>query len=283
MPQQAVAKAEALRGEGTAAFAGKEYTRALGAYDAALKLLPAGHALHADMAVKKAACYLLLDRWGRSFAGGGPQVWLRGRAPGSMAAPVQGVRHARAPCFGHARARSPQHPGHPPHLTPHRFKDAARECSAVIDLDATNAAALRHRARALEKQGLFKQALADIQAVNRGSAASDDSRAAEKRLKELLAGAWRAAGRARAAAQAARRAGLRATRAGRAAAPPPPPDTRSATAPPCPRTPAHTTQGGAPRSPTAARARRLRARAPPARRLRRPRPPGAASRPLSPR
>lgn len=50
---------------------------------------------------------------------------------------------------------------------PPRFKDAARECTGALQLAPSSAKALQRRARSLEQQGLYKQALSDIQAVNR--------------------------------------------------------------------------------------------------------------------
>lgn len=44
-----------------------------------------------------------------------------------------------------------------------RYKDAVKECGNALDVNPSSAKALRHRARALEKQGLYKQALTDIQ------------------------------------------------------------------------------------------------------------------------
>lgn len=69
-----------------------------------------------------------------------------------------------------------------------RYKDAVKECGSALEAVPNSAKALRSRAKALEKQGLYKQALADIQAVNRTESANDDSREAEKRLKDLMAG-----------------------------------------------------------------------------------------------
>lgn len=65
---------------------------------------------------------------------------------------------------------------HTPHLHPHpplpvthththtnRYKDAVKECGVALEASPASVKALRSRAKALEKQGLFKQALADIQ------------------------------------------------------------------------------------------------------------------------
>jgi hypothetical protein len=48
---------------------------------------------------------------------------------------------------------------------PPRFKDAVKECSAALEATPSSSKALRSRAKALEKQGLYKQALADIQVM----------------------------------------------------------------------------------------------------------------------
>ncbi|KAI8470898.1 MAG: hypothetical protein J3K34DRAFT_508325 [Monoraphidium minutum] len=69
-----------------------------------------------------------------------------------------------------------------------RFKDAARECTAALTAAPGMAKALQRRARSLEMQGLYKAALSDIQAVNRTPAATDESREAERRLRDTLAG-----------------------------------------------------------------------------------------------
>ena len=51
--------------------------------------------------------------------------------------------------------------------SPRSYKDAAKECTAALQLAPSSTKALQRRARSLEQQGLYKQALADIQAVNR--------------------------------------------------------------------------------------------------------------------
>lgn len=52
-------------------------------------------------------------------------------------------------------------------LHAHRFKEAAKEASAVLELTPGSAAALKTRAKAYEAQGLLKQALADVQVTGR--------------------------------------------------------------------------------------------------------------------
>jgi tetratricopeptide (TPR) repeat protein len=83
-----------------------------------------------------------------------------------------------------AAARGPQRPGRavrfystadvplpsPPLAPPPaaaRFKEAALECTSALELAPANPKALQRRARALEQQGQYKQALSDIEAVNR--------------------------------------------------------------------------------------------------------------------
>lgn len=69
-----------------------------------------------------------------------------------------------------------------------KLKEAVKECGTALELAPNSIKALRHRAKALEKQGLYKQALTDIQTINKSESASDDSREAERRLKDLVAG-----------------------------------------------------------------------------------------------
>ncbi|KIY95440.1 hypothetical protein MNEG_12524 [Monoraphidium neglectum] len=72
-----------------------------------------------------------------------------------------------------------------------RFKEAAKECSNALDIAPNSAKALQRRARSLEQQGLYKQALSDIQAalaVPKTDAATDESRDIERRLRDAVAG-----------------------------------------------------------------------------------------------
>jgi hypothetical protein len=55
-------------------------------------------------------------------------------------------------------------------LPRHRYKDAVKECGSALEAVPNSAKALRSRAKALEKQGLYKQALADIQVHDTASA-----------------------------------------------------------------------------------------------------------------
>ncbi|GBF89198.1 hypothetical protein Rsub_01915 [Raphidocelis subcapitata] len=69
-----------------------------------------------------------------------------------------------------------------------KFKHAAKECSNALAIAPTSARALQRRAKSLEQQGLYKQALSDIQAINRGPSATDATRDLERRLRDTLAG-----------------------------------------------------------------------------------------------
>lgn len=69
-----------------------------------------------------------------------------------------------------------------------RFKDAAKEASNALQLQPNHLKALQRRAKAYESQGLYKQALSDIQAYNKTDAATDESKETEKRLKDLMSG-----------------------------------------------------------------------------------------------
>jgi hypothetical protein len=46
---------------------------------------------------------------------------------------------------------------------PPRLKEAVKECGSALEVSPGSIKALRHRAKALEKQGMFKAALGDIQ------------------------------------------------------------------------------------------------------------------------
>ncbi|GMH37813.1 hypothetical protein BSKO_05686 [Bryopsis sp. KO-2023] len=69
-----------------------------------------------------------------------------------------------------------------------RFKEAVRECTSALQANPGNGKALQRRSRALEQQGLYKQALQDIQQFNRGDESTETTQELEKRLKDVLAG-----------------------------------------------------------------------------------------------
>jgi hypothetical protein len=69
-----------------------------------------------------------------------------------------------------------------------RHKEAAKEASSLLEVAPNATGALKSRARAYEALGLFKQALSDVVAVNRGDAATQETREMERRLKDAVAG-----------------------------------------------------------------------------------------------
>ncbi len=48
-----------------------------------------------------------------------------------------------------------------------RYKEAVNECTSALDVQPNNQKALLRRAKALEAMGLYKQALSDVQKVNK--------------------------------------------------------------------------------------------------------------------
>lgn len=69
-----------------------------------------------------------------------------------------------------------------------RYRDAISECTAALEIQPNYLKALVRRAKAHEAMGQFKLALSDLQQANKLDGATDDTRAAEKRVKELAAG-----------------------------------------------------------------------------------------------
>ena len=55
-----------------------------------------------------------------------------------------------------------------------------------MELQPGSAAALLGRSKGYEQMGFLKQALSDVQALNKTDAASDETRVMEKRLKEQM-------------------------------------------------------------------------------------------------
>jgi hypothetical protein len=51
-----------LKAEGNKMFAGKEWSKAIEQYEAAMKMLPAGHAERSDLLCNKAACLMGLNK-----------------------------------------------------------------------------------------------------------------------------------------------------------------------------------------------------------------------------
>ncbi len=73
------------------------------------------------------------------------------------------------------------------HMVNKKFKDAVTECSAALSAQPDYLKALVRRAKAYENLGQYKQSLADLQAANKLDSATDETRAAEQRVKELAA------------------------------------------------------------------------------------------------
>jgi tetratricopeptide (TPR) repeat protein len=74
------------------------------------------------------------------------------------------------------------------HMVSKKYKDAVTECSAALAAHPNYLKALVRRAKAYEAMGQYKQSLVDLQAANKLDSATDETRAAEKRVKDLAAG-----------------------------------------------------------------------------------------------
>jgi regulator of sirC expression with transglutaminase-like and TPR domain len=57
-----------------------------------------------------------------------------------------------------------------------RYKEAINECSAALELNPNYTRALIRRAKAYEQMQHYKQALSDLQKINRGEDATPDTR-----------------------------------------------------------------------------------------------------------
>uniref|UniRef100_A0A7S0V5M7 PB1 domain-containing protein n=1 Tax=Polytomella parva TaxID=51329 RepID=A0A7S0V5M7_9CHLO len=76
--------------------------------------------------------------------------------------------------------------------------EAIKECSAALEIQPDSARALLRRAKAYEAQSETRLALSDYSALNKTEGATDETRAAEKKLREkTIAAALAAAGAAR--------------------------------------------------------------------------------------
>lgn len=159
-PRQAVAKAAVLRGEGTKAFARREYAKALAAFDNAARALPTAAPERVDLFCNKAACLYQLKRCGGARGAAGVSLYCGAGGGRGRVAPNGEQQRASRVCM-------PCPTLHPPPGPARSYKDATKECSNALALAPTSAKALQRRARALEQQGLYKQALSDIQAVNK--------------------------------------------------------------------------------------------------------------------
>ncbi|KAG2446112.1 hypothetical protein HXX76_000711 [Chlamydomonas incerta] len=68
-----------------------------------------------------------------------------------------------------------------------RYKEAVKECSSALEVAPNSVRALQRRAKAFEQQGLFKEALADVTAINKTDLASPETQEQERRLREAAA------------------------------------------------------------------------------------------------
>lgn len=69
-----------------------------------------------------------------------------------------------------------------------KYKDAVTECGVALETQPEYFKAFVRRSKAYEAMGMYKEALADLQKANSLDAATDDSRAAEKRVRDLASG-----------------------------------------------------------------------------------------------
>lgn len=74
------------------------------------------------------------------------------------------------------------------HMVGKRYEDAITECSAALQSSPDYLKALVRRSKAYELLGKHKEALQDLQHANKLDGATDDTRAAERRVKELATG-----------------------------------------------------------------------------------------------
>ncbi|KAG7669625.1 hypothetical protein Ndes2526B_g05967 [Nannochloris sp. 'desiccata'] len=101
------------------------------------------------------------------------------------------------------------------HMVSKKYKDAVAECSAALAAQPDYLKALVRRAKAYEAMGQYKQSLVDLQAANKLDSATDETRAAEKRVKDLAAGKSTNGGAARKNPALGSAAGMGAGGAGR--------------------------------------------------------------------
>ncbi len=183
-------------------FKKRNYAAAADAY-ATAAACAGGGADKADLLVKKAMCFVMLQRWVWPAGGatdharaGGRGRLRRGEDPVGSPPPqcrpqcvtVQRPGHTEHTsqlmlAVGASSMQSVQRQGHarlPPlglgwrmhtggalqqctTTRAHRFKEAAKECSSALDASPNHPTALKTRSKAYEQQALFKQALADMQ------------------------------------------------------------------------------------------------------------------------
>jgi tetratricopeptide (TPR) repeat protein len=171
---QTAKKIGELKMEAGKLFVGKDYGKAVDAYDRAIKLLP-DSTDKADLFSNKAACFY-------------QQKKCAARPGRSRGRPCCGCEGLPGIAAWHRGRTAPRRLIRPPPWAARRFKEAVKECTSALSIAPSLSKALRSRAKALEQLGLYKQALADVQALNRGDAANDESREAERRLKDTMSG-----------------------------------------------------------------------------------------------
>ncbi len=59
-----------------------------------------------------------------------------------------------------------------------------KECSSALEVAPNNIRALQRRAKAYEQQGLYSQALADVQTINKSEQGTPETQELERRLRE---------------------------------------------------------------------------------------------------
>ncbi|KAL6768271.1 hypothetical protein ACKKBF_B38460 [Auxenochlorella protothecoides x Auxenochlorella symbiontica] len=74
------------------------------------------------------------------------------------------------------------------HMINKRFKEAVNECSTALELQPSFFKALVRRGKAYEQMGQLKNALTDLQRANKLDAATQESKEAEQRLRDAVAG-----------------------------------------------------------------------------------------------
>lgn len=74
------------------------------------------------------------------------------------------------------------------HMVAKRFKEAVAECTAALEIQPEYLKALVRRSKAYEGLGQYKQALNDLSTAAKLDSAAEDIKAAERRVKDLIAG-----------------------------------------------------------------------------------------------
>ncbi len=67
-----------------------------------------------------------------------------------------------------------------------RYKEAINECSSALELNPSYSRALVRRAKAYEQMQHYKQALSDLQKINRGDDATADTRVRQRVRRSIF-------------------------------------------------------------------------------------------------